>query len=199
MRLITINDKYRDGLVSVDDMERNSGVRRSGRPGNGGVDAGARQIDSLVRNGIRTINGRIHCGPTQRVPTQRGRTRLAPLSAGDRPGKRSRRSTGSSGTNGSIQLLTPEQQAANRADFIDGLNRLRDEAQARIDKQTRSIGADNASTTMAEIGASPDLRPAADGQHRRQTLKRQVLTPLPSAVTDFADAAANGVRVEINL
>ena len=73
---------------------------------------------------------------------------------------------------------------------------MRDEAQARIDKLNTLI-ADNASTTMAEIGAS--LVETVRQMGNTADKQSASVDTFASAVTDFADAAANGVRVEINL
>ena len=154
--------------------------------------------DSLVQNGIRTIE---MAGLTadQRNEYLRNEAERARAAIGMETDPEKIRDLVNRIISNSTEVfnsLTPEQQAANRADFIDGLNRLRDEAQARIDKLNTLI-ADNASTTMAEIGAS--LVETVRQMGNTADKQSASVDTFASAVTDFADAAANGVRVEINL
>ena len=158
------------------------------------------QIDSLVQNGIRTIEmaGLTATTTQKRLPPQRGRTRPRCNRCRDRPEKiRDMVNRIIANSTEVFNSLTPEQQAANRADFIDGLNRLRDEAQARIDKSpTRSL-----QTTPAQRWQKSEPAPVETVRQMGNTADKQSASvdTFASAVTDFADAAANGVRVEINL
>jgi sugar-specific transcriptional regulator TrmB len=194
-----LNDKYRDGLVSVDDMA--SAIQAFGDSAVQAMVALAQardQIDSLVQNGIRTIE---MAGLTadERNAYLRNEAERARAAIGVETDPEKIRDMVNRIIANSTEVfnsLTPEQQAANRADFIDGLNRLRDEAQARIDKLNTLI-ADNASTTMAEIGAS--LVETVRQMGNTADKQSASVDTFASAVTDFADAAANGVRVEINL
>lgn len=194
-----LNDKYRDGLVSVNDMA--SAIQSFGESAVQAMVAlmqARDQIDSLVQNGIRTIE---MAGLTadQRNEYLRNEAERARAAIGMETDPEKIRDLVNRIISNSTEVfnsLTPEQQAANRADFIDGLNRLRDEAQARIDKLNTLI-ADNASTTMAEIGAS--LVETVRQMGNTADKQSASVDTFASAVTDFADAAANGVRVEINL
>ena len=194
-----LNDKYRDGLVSVNDMA--SAIQSFGESAVQAMVAlmqAREQIDSLVQNGIRTIE---MAGLTadQRNEYLRNEAERARAAIGMETDPEKIRDLVNRIISNSTEVfnsLTPEQQAANRADFIDGLNRLRDEAQARIDKLNTLI-ADNASTTMAEIGAS--LVETVRQMGNTADKQSASVDTFASAVTDFADAAANGVRVEINL
>ena len=197
--LDTLNDKYRDGLVSVDDMA--NAIQAFGDSAVQAMVAlmqARDQIDSLVQNGIRTIE-MAGLTPDQRNEYLRNEAERARAAIGMETDPEKIRDLVNRIISNSTEVfnsLTPEQQAANRADFIDGLNRLRDEAQARIDKLNTLI-ADNASTTMAEIGAS--LVETVRQMGNTADKQSASVDTFASAVTDFADAAANGVRVEINL
>ena len=194
-----LNDKYRDGLVSVNDMA--SAIQSFGESAVQAMVAlmqAREQIDSLVQNGIRTIE---MAGLTadQRNEYLRNEAERARAAIGVETDPEKIRDMVNRIIANSTEVfnsLTPEQQAANRADFIDGLNRLRDEAQAR-DRQAQHThcrqrqhndGRNRASLveTVRQMGNTADKQSAS-------------VDTFASAVTDFADAAANGVRVEINL
>jgi len=197
--LDTLNDKYRDGLVSVDDMA--SAIQAFGDSAVQAMVAlmqARDQIDSLVQNGIRTIE---MAGLTadERNAYLRNEAERARAAIGVETDPEKIRDMVNRIIANSTEVfnsLTPEQQAANRADFIDGLNRLRDEAQARIDR-LNALVADNASSTMESIGNSliETVRQMGTVADKQSTSTDK----FDAAVNNFADAAANGIAVTFNV
>lgn len=197
--LDNLNDKYRDGLVSVDDMA--SAIQAFGDSAVQAMVALAQardQIDSLVQNGIRTIE---MAGLTadERNAYLRNEAERARAAIGVETDPEKIRDMVNRIIANSTEVfnsLTPEQQAANRADFIDGLNRLRDEAQARIDR-LNALVADNASSTMESIGNSliETVRQMGTVADKQSTSADK----FDAAVNNFADAAANGIAVTFNV
>ena len=152
--LDTLSDQYRAGLVPVADMA--NAIKAFGDSAVQVMVALAQakdQIDSLVQNGIRTIE---MAGLTadERNAYLRNEAERARASLGIETDPEKIRALVSQIVANSTEVfnsLSPEQQAANRANFLDGLNRLRQEAQDRIDR-LNALVADNATTTLSSIG-----------------------------------------------
>ena len=150
----------------------------------------ARPDRSLVQDGIRTIEMAGLTADQRRLPTQRNRTRSRRYRHGDRPEKRfatwSNRIISDSTD---IQLaLTPDNRRQTVLTLSTASTVCAMETQARIDKLNTLI-ADNASTTMAKSEPTWLETIAADGQPTADKQSASVDT-FASAVTDFADAAA---------
>ena len=197
--LDTLSDQYRAGLVPVADMA--NAIKAFGDSAVQVMVALAQakdQIDSLVQNGIRTIE---MAGLTadERNAYLRNEAERARAAIGVETDPEKIRDMVNRIIANSTEVfnsLTPEQQAANRADFIDGLNRLRDEAQARIDR-LNALVADNASSTMESIGNSliETVRQMGTVADKQSTSTDK----FDAAVNNFADAAANGIAVTFNV
>jgi hypothetical protein len=152
--LDTLSDQYRAGLVPVADMA--NAIKAFGDSAVQVMVALAQakdQINQLIDSGLRTIE-MAGLTPEERNSYLRNEAERARASLGIETDPEKIRALVSQIVANSTEVfnsLSPEQQAANRANFLDGLNRLRQEAQDRIDR-LNALVADNATTTLSSIG-----------------------------------------------